>query len=73
MVAAFLQMEDIDKDDFVKEYMGKKEYKRREDNYMMKINGLNLWINGDNNGGPAQYMNHSYNPLCELVQGGVDS
>jgi hypothetical protein len=28
---------------------------------MMKINGMNLWINGDKNGGPAQYMNHSCN------------
>ncbi len=35
-------MEDIDKDDYVIEYMGKIEYKRREINYMMKINGMNL-------------------------------
>jgi hypothetical protein len=39
-------MEDIDKDDYVIEYMGKIEYKRRENNYMRKINGMNLWING---------------------------
>ncbi len=39
---------------------------------MMKINGMNLWINGDKNGGPAQYMNHSCDPNCELVQWGVD-
>jgi palmitoyltransferase ZDHHC9/14/18 len=32
---------------------------------------MNLWINGDKNGGPAQYMNHSCNPNCELVQWGV--
>jgi hypothetical protein len=38
----------------------------------MKINGMNLWINGDKNGGPAKYMNHSCNPNCELVQWGVD-
>jgi SET domain-containing protein len=38
---------------------------------MMKINGMNLWINGDRNGGPARYMNHSCNPNCELVQWGV--
>ncbi len=43
-------MEDIDKDDYVIEYVGKIEYKRRENNYMMKINGMNLWINGDKNG-----------------------
>ncbi len=65
-------MEDIDKDDYVIEYVGKIEYKRRENNYMMKINGMNLWINGDKNGGPAQYMNHSCNPNCELVQWGVE-
>ncbi len=38
----------------------------------MKINGLKLWINGDKNGGAAQYINHSCNPNCELVQWGVD-
>ncbi len=38
-------MEDIDKDDYVTEYMGKIEYKRRENIYLMKINGINLWIN----------------------------
>jgi SET domain-containing protein len=65
-------MEDIDKDDYVIEYVGKIEYKRRENNYMMKINWMNLWINGNKNGGPAQYMNHSYDPNCELVQWGVD-
>jgi hypothetical protein len=41
------------------------EYKRRENSYMMKINGMNLWINGDKNGGPAQYMNNSWDPNCE--------
>ncbi len=39
---------------------------------MMKIIGMNLWINGDKNGGPAQYINHSCNANCELVQWGVD-
>jgi SET domain-containing protein len=39
---------------------------------MMKITGMNLWINGDKNGGAAQYMNQSYDPNCELVQWGVD-
>jgi hypothetical protein len=43
-------MEDIDKDDYVIEYMGKIDYNRRENNYMMKINEMNLWINGDKNG-----------------------
>jgi SET domain-containing protein len=71
-VAAFLQMEDIEKDDYVIEYVGKIEYKRRENIYLMKINGINLWINGDTNGGPAQYINHSCDPNCELVQWGVD-
>jgi hypothetical protein len=46
-------MEDIDKDDYVIEYVGRIEYKRRENNYMMKINGINLRINGNKNGGPA--------------------
>ncbi len=45
--------EDIDKDDYVIEYVGKIEYKRTENNYMMKTHGMNLWINGDKNGGPA--------------------
>ncbi len=63
----------IEKDDYVIEYTGKIEYKRMEENYVMKINGMNLWINGDKNGGPAQYINHSCNPNCELVQWGVDS
>jgi hypothetical protein len=35
-------MEDIDKDDCVIEYMGKNEYKRRENNYMIKINGTGI-------------------------------
>ncbi len=46
-------MEDIDKGDYVIEYMGRIEYKRRENNYMMKINGIYLWINGNKNGGPV--------------------
>ncbi len=66
-------MEDIDKYDYVIEYVGKIEYKRRENNYKMKINRMNLLINGGKNGGPAQYMNHSCNPNCELVQWGVVS
>jgi SET domain-containing protein len=65
-------MEDIDKDDYVIEYVGKIEYKRRKNNYMVKINRMNLWINWDENAGLAQYMNHSCNPNCELVQWGVD-
>jgi hypothetical protein len=40
-------MEDIDKDDYVIAYVGRIEYKRRDNNYMMKINGINLWINGN--------------------------
>jgi hypothetical protein len=46
-------MEDIKKDDYVIEYMAKIKYKRRENNYIMKINGMNLWINGDIHGEPA--------------------
>ncbi len=40
-------MEDIEKVGYVIEYVGKIEYKRRKNNYIMKINGMNLWINGD--------------------------
>jgi SET domain-containing protein len=65
-------MEDIEKDDYVIEYVGKIEYKRRENIYFMKINGMNLWINRNKNGGPAQYINHSCDTNCELVQWGVD-
>jgi SET domain-containing protein len=72
-VAAFLQMEDIEKDEYVIEYVAKIEYIRRENIYLMKIYRMNLWINGDKNGGPAQYINHSCDPNCELVQWGVDT
>ncbi len=65
-------MEDIDKDDYVIDYAGKIEYKRRENIYMMKINGMNLWINWNKNSGHARSMNHSCNPNCELVQWDVD-
>jgi hypothetical protein len=34
-------MEDIEKDDYVIEYVGKIECKRRENNYAMKTNGMN--------------------------------
>jgi SET domain-containing protein len=40
-------MEDIEKDEYVIEYVGKIDYKRRENNYLMKINGINSWINGN--------------------------
>jgi SET domain-containing protein len=70
--SSLFTMEDIEKDDYVIENLGKIEYKRRENNYVMKINGMNLWINGDKNGGPAQYINHSCDPTCDLVQWGVD-
>jgi SET domain-containing protein len=52
--------------------MGKFKYKRRKDIYLMKINGMSLWINGNKNGGPAQYINLLCDPNCELVQWGVD-
>ncbi len=39
-------MEDIEKDEYVIEYVAKFEYKRRENIYLIKINGMNLWING---------------------------
>jgi SET domain-containing protein len=43
-------MEDIEKDELVIEYAGEIEYEQRENNYVMKINGMNLWINGNKNG-----------------------
>ncbi len=61
-------MENIKKDEYVIEYVGKIEYKRTENNYVMKINGMSLWINRNKNGGPAQYRNHLCSPNCELVQ-----
>jgi hypothetical protein len=33
---------------------------------------MNLWINGDKNGGPAQYIKHLCNPNFEFVQWGVN-
>ncbi len=51
-------MEGFEKDNYVVEYMGKIEHKRRENNYIMKIKGMNLLINGNKNVGPAQYINH---------------
>jgi SET domain-containing protein len=65
-------LEDIERDVYVTEYMGKIEYKRRENSYVMKINGMNLWINRNKIGGPAQYINHSCDRICELVQWGAD-
>jgi SET domain-containing protein len=65
-------MEDIETDEYVIKYMGKIEYKRMENNYVMKINGMNLWINGDKKDGLAKYINHLCNLKCELVQWGVD-
>ncbi len=44
-------IEDIEKDEYIIEYMGKIEYKRRENNSIMKINRMNLRINGNINGG----------------------
>jgi SET domain-containing protein len=64
-------MEDIEKDEYVIEYVGKIECKRRANNKIMKISGMNLWINGNKHGGLAQYINHLCNPKCELVQSGV--
>ncbi len=70
--SSFFAMEDIEKDENVIEHVGEIEYKRMENNYVMKINRMTLWINGNKNEGPAQYINHSCNPNCELVQWGVD-
>jgi hypothetical protein len=44
--SSLFAMEDIEKDEYVIEDVGKIEYKRRKNNYIMKINGMNLWING---------------------------
>ena len=52
--------------------MGKIEYIRMENNYIMKINKMSLRINGNKMDGPTNYINHSYNPNCELVQWGVE-
>jgi hypothetical protein len=49
--SSLFAMEDIEKDDYVIDYTGKIEYKQRENSYVMKINGMNLWINRDKNGG----------------------
>jgi hypothetical protein len=64
-------MEDIEKEECVIQYGGKIEYQRMENNYVMKINGMNLGINGNKNGGPAQYINQSCNLNCELAQWSV--
>jgi hypothetical protein len=52
--SSLFAMEDIEKDEYVIEYVGKIEYKRRENDYIIKIDGMSLWINGNKNGGPAQ-------------------
>jgi hypothetical protein len=46
-IAAIFAMEDIEKDEYIIEYVGKIEYKRTENNYIMKISGMNLWIYGE--------------------------
>jgi hypothetical protein len=38
-------MKDIEKDEHAIEYVGKIEYKGMENNYVIKINGMNLSIN----------------------------
>jgi hypothetical protein len=43
-------MEDIEKDEYGIEHVGKIEYKRAENNYVMKNNGLNLWMNRNKRG-----------------------
>jgi hypothetical protein len=43
--SSLFAFEDIDKDDYVLKYVGKIEYRRRENNYMMKIDRMNLLIN----------------------------
>jgi hypothetical protein len=45
--SSLFAMENMERDEYVIEYMGKIEYKRTENNYVMKIKGMNLWINGD--------------------------
>jgi histone-lysine N-methyltransferase SETD1 len=50
--------------------MGRIEYQRKENNYAIKINRMNLWINRNKRGGLAKYINHLCNPTCELVQCG---
>jgi hypothetical protein len=40
--SSIFAMEDIEKDEYVVEYVGKIEYKGREDNYIMKIIRMNL-------------------------------
>jgi SET domain-containing protein len=42
-----------------------------ENNYVTNIDGMNLWINGNNWGGLEKYINHLCIPNCELVQWGV--
>ncbi len=51
--SGLFSMEDIEKDEYVIEYVEKIEHEQRENNYIMKINGMNLGINGNKNGGPA--------------------
>jgi hypothetical protein len=57
--SSLFAMEDIEKDEYVIENVGKFEYKRRDNNYVMKISEMNLWINWNKNNGLAQYLNHS--------------
>ena len=50
--SSLFTMEDIEKNNYVIEYVKKIEYNRKENNYVKKITGMNMWINGDKNGGP---------------------
>ncbi len=72
LCTGILQFFPIEKDDYVKEYAGKIECKRGKNNYIMKINGMNLWIYGDKNGRPAQCINHLCDPNSGFVQWGMD-
>jgi SET domain-containing protein len=47
-------------------------YQRTEKNYVVKINGMNVWINRNKRGRLAKYINHLCNLNCELAQWGMD-
>ena len=64
-----IALEDIEKDDFIVEYIGKVVCLNPENDYAMQYKGMELYIDPSN--APGKYMNHSCIPNCRNEMWGV--
>ncbi len=65
-------MEDIKKDDFIIEYIGKVVCKDPMNNYSMQFKGMKLWIDpSEMETATAKFMNHSCIPSCVNKMWGI--